>query len=657
MPDRPLQTVLRQLRRFSQDAERVSDAQLLERFVNRRDEAAFELLVWRHEHLVLSVCRRVLHDLHDAEDAFQATFLALVRRGKSISKRDSLASWLYRVAYRVAVRARSRTGRREKHLGIDPPAAPGHDPADGTAWQEARRVLDEEVCRLPEKYRVPIILLYLEGKSYDEVARQLGCPRGTVSTWLTRAREVLRRRLVRRGVTLSAGSLALFLAEQGATAAPAALVGATVQAALWCAAGKATAGVLSAQVAALTKGVLQAMFLTRLKIAAVVVLTLTLAGTGVGVLTYPVLAGPKDGLTVQAPDPEPARPEKPKPAPRDADPAATDPKSKTPPRPEPPPPPDPNPTRLDEILRRWHQAVADVETAVIHLTVTHEDGIFTPTPVSAVLIKYQKPDRILFEMQQKDKPEELTRLLWTDSKLYLFVPGNKTVQAMEWPSRVKVSGFGIHDPSWVFMRGVKPEEARKRFDVKLAKEDQWYAYVEFVPLPERDGSQFFRRARVVLNKETFLPRQLWYEEPNGNTATWDVTKIETNVSLTKEDFRPEVPAGWQIYRQPGPNPDPNQTPPNRELSPPKTTGDRLEHLLDQLLESKRSDEQVFEALCLATLGRLPTDTEQKLVLGTVAKHKDRKEAFAEVLTQLTSTAEFRTHVETLGKRDLRHRPR
>ncbi len=266
-----LHGTLRHLRRVfdGEQAAGTTDAQLLERFLSRHDEAAFELLVWRHERMVLSVCRRVLHDDHEAEDAFQATFLVLVRKAGSIGRREAVASWLYRVAYRCALRARKARAKRS--------AEPGHDltatearPAASSEETDLWLLLQDEVARLPEKYRAPFVLCYLEGKTYDEAAGQLTCPKGTLSTRLTKARELLRDRLVRRGVTLSAGALAVVLGEQAARAAvPATLIDSTVRAALAYAAGKgAAAGVVPARVAFLTEGVIQAMGWTRFKMTA-----------------------------------------------------------------------------------------------------------------------------------------------------------------------------------------------------------------------------------------------------------------------------------------------------------------------------------------------------------------------------------------------------
>jgi RNA polymerase sigma factor (sigma-70 family) len=195
-----------------------SDAQLLERFARESDEAAFTSLMRRHGPLVWDVCRRVLAQEQAAEDAFQATFLVLVHKARSVSKRESVRSWLYGVALRVAVRARQREGLRrlrEQNASLRPVA----EKSPANSWEDLRPILDEEIQRLPEKYRLPIILCYLEGKTNDEAARQLNCPRGTLAVRLARARERLRSQLHRRGVTLSAGSLAALLAENAASAA------------------------------------------------------------------------------------------------------------------------------------------------------------------------------------------------------------------------------------------------------------------------------------------------------------------------------------------------------------------------------------------------------------------------------------------------------
>jgi RNA polymerase sigma factor (sigma-70 family) len=229
----------------------LTDAQLLERFVARRDEAAFEVLLWRHGPKVLGVCRRVLRHEQDAEDAFQATFLILVRKAGSVGKRQALGSWLHRVAYRVALRAKTLAAKRAaRQMPVADMAAA--DPEPDPVWGDLRPVLDEEVNRLPEKYRAPFVLCYLDGKTNAEAARELGCPKGTVLSRLAWARQRLRARLTRRGLAPAAGLVAAGLAAGPAEAAavPAALVGSTLGAVL---------GVPAGPVAALTKGVLQTM--------------------------------------------------------------------------------------------------------------------------------------------------------------------------------------------------------------------------------------------------------------------------------------------------------------------------------------------------------------------------------------------------------------
>jgi RNA polymerase sigma factor (sigma-70 family) len=302
----PLFDLIHRVRRAAavSDAREVADADLLERFVTRRDEAAFEVLVRRHGPMVHSVCRHLLRDPHDTEDAFQATFLVLVRKAASLQRRPLLYSWLYRVAYRIAVRARANAARRRAYekQGVAIVAARSCDEEMGRDWKP---ILHEEVHRLPEKYRAPVLLCYLQGKTNEEAARQLGWPVGTVKGRLSRARELLRGRLTRRGVTLATGTFATTLSETLAPAAvPVALVNNTLKAAALIAAGEAvTAGLVSFQAAALTKGALQAMFLTKLTIVTTALLTVSAAGTGAVLWTLPGKSAPAQ--EVQRHDPVP----------------------------------------------------------------------------------------------------------------------------------------------------------------------------------------------------------------------------------------------------------------------------------------------------------------------------------------------------------------
>jgi RNA polymerase sigma factor (sigma-70 family) len=292
MANGQLDFVVRRIRKLAglADPDRRPDKPLLESFIVRRDSCAFAELVERHGPMVLSLCRRLLGNRHDAEDAFQATFLVLIRKARSIRKKDSLASWLHGVAYRVAREARVKSVRRRAHerqVSEMPPT----DPASDVLWRDLRLVLDEELQRLPDKYRVPLILCYLEGKTTDEAARLLGWPRGTVGGRLARARQMLRSRLARRGMALSAGSLATALASTTASASiPPTLADATLKAAAVLAAGQAmTAAAVSEQVAALTEGTLKAMLLAKVKVTGAALLAVSVIGTGL--LAHQALAG------------------------------------------------------------------------------------------------------------------------------------------------------------------------------------------------------------------------------------------------------------------------------------------------------------------------------------------------------------------------------
>ena len=283
-----LSSVIRYVRRLAGTPAEFEDGdgQLLQRFAMLGDSAAFDALLGRHGSMVWGVCRRLLGDDHDAEDAFQATFLVLVRNARSISKQDSAGSWLYGVAYRTALKARAEAARRRSRERQGTVMS-GSDPFLDADWRDLRPVIDQELNRLPEKYRAPIVLCYLEGKTNEEAAQQLGWTKGTVSGRLARARDMLRTRLTRQGVTLSVSTFVAALSCNSAQAAvPVGLIQSTKVAALACAAGKAvTAGAISASVSALAEGVMKAMFVTKLKIAAAVLFAAGLIGTG-GVLSY-----------------------------------------------------------------------------------------------------------------------------------------------------------------------------------------------------------------------------------------------------------------------------------------------------------------------------------------------------------------------------------
>jgi RNA polymerase sigma factor (sigma-70 family) len=258
-----------------------SDGQLVDRALAGRDEAAFQAIVDRHGPMVYRVCRRLLRHPQDAEDAFQSTFLVLARRLRTLRKRASLASWLHGVALRVALKARAQSAaqrRRERHA-----ARPGRLPPDEVTWGELRSALDAELSRLPDRWRLPLVLCYLEGRTQDEAAGQMGCSKSTLRRRLEEGRAALCGRLTRRGLVWPAALSAVLLSDCLAPAGPApGLVASAARAAAGVAAGKTAAAAASARVAALTEGVLRAMFLTKLRMATAVLFFLGLLTTGAG---------------------------------------------------------------------------------------------------------------------------------------------------------------------------------------------------------------------------------------------------------------------------------------------------------------------------------------------------------------------------------------
>lgn len=263
-----------------------TDKELLQRFVGQRDEVAFAAIVQRHGPMVLRVALRTLHNEHDSEDVLQATFLVLSQKARMLRRPESLGSWLYGIAYRLALKSNAAAGERrnrERRVAATPVATP----LAQMTLAEAQTILDEEICRLPEKFREPVVLCCLEGLARDEAAKQIGCPASVLKSRLEQARERLRRRLTARGLTLPCGFGAFLLLEGAARAAvPPALIDSTTKAAIALAAGEAASTVVTAKVAALTEGVLKAMLITKLKAVVYVVLLLGFMITGGSVLTY-----------------------------------------------------------------------------------------------------------------------------------------------------------------------------------------------------------------------------------------------------------------------------------------------------------------------------------------------------------------------------------
>ncbi|MCI0681923.1 MAG: sigma-70 family RNA polymerase sigma factor, partial [Gemmataceae bacterium] len=308
-----MEQVVHELRRTAMlpDGAGASDGHLLERFIADRDAVAFEALVRRHGAMVLGVCRRVTGHVHDAEDAFQAAFLVLARKAAAVRPRELLGNWLYGVAWRSALEARTKAARRTAR------EQPLHDMLDphprSTDRREACALLDQELSKLPDKYRSAIVLCELQGRPRQEVADRLGIPAGTLSSRLAYARKLLAQRLSRRGVALSAAGLATL---GSATMASAELAATTVATCMRLAAGQtlAEAGV-STGVVNITEGVMKAMLLGKLKKSALLAAA-ALCLAGIGVWGAAVASGQNaDPPADKATRPSVSRPSKPQPRP------------------------------------------------------------------------------------------------------------------------------------------------------------------------------------------------------------------------------------------------------------------------------------------------------------------------------------------------------
>jgi RNA polymerase sigma factor (sigma-70 family) len=297
------------------DADPGSDAELLGRFVGQRDEQAFAVLVSRHAPLVLGVCRRVLRDAHQAEDALQAVFLVLARKAAAVRPPDRLAAWLYGVARQVALNAlRGEARRRQREGRAGRAACPqaARDPLDEMTARELLAALDEEVQRLPETFRLPVILCCLEGKTQEEAARQLGWTLGSVKGRLERGRARLHARLVKRGLSLAVALAALEIARgSGRAGVPATLAVATARAGLAFGTAGGCAGGIAPQVVALAEEAVQGMAVAKTKLGVVLLLAAGLLAAGAGLVAQQVLAAKQpEGQSTPAREPERAQDDK-----------------------------------------------------------------------------------------------------------------------------------------------------------------------------------------------------------------------------------------------------------------------------------------------------------------------------------------------------------
>jgi TIGR03009 family protein len=477
--------------------------------------------------MVWGVCRRVLGNFHDAEDAFQATFLVLVRRAHSITAPELLANWLHGVAFQTARKARAMAARRQarERLMAELPEPPRQEPGP---WADLGPLLDQALRHLPERYRAVLVLCALEGKTRREAAQHLAVPEGTVAGWLARARALLARRLRRRGLVLSGGVLGGMLAQHAAGAtAPASVVFATVKATCLASTGRVATGLVSAGAVTLTNEVIKAMFLTKLK-AVVFVALVAVTGAGVWMLSAgsrgahsaePVLvlaAQPEEGPSVDPPAPE-APPERPV---------------------------------LDRHLLRWEQEMRKTQTLAANFTRTDKDKAFGSVRKYSGVVQYMKAvsgkgdplNLFVLELREQGKADFAEKMICTGTQLYQFVPTAKEIRVFELPKPRQKVEFSF----LASLFGGKVEEISRRYSLKLVKEDRWYIYVDIIPRQPDDRTDFIR-ARLVLSKETFLMRQLWLEQSNGNESTWDIPRMQSGALLDRRLFdAPKPPVGWRV---------------------------------------------------------------------------------------------------------------
>ncbi|MBL8794271.1 MAG: TIGR03009 domain-containing protein [Planctomycetia bacterium] len=221
-------------------------------------------------------------------------------------------------------------------------------------------------------------------------------------------------------------------------------------------------------------------------------------------------------------------------------------------------------SRLDQMLARWEKEMGTIQSLATEMTRTTVDKTWGTTETYVGRAKYVKPNLALLEMQKKDNPQVFEKYLCTGTFLYQYVPASKAIHVHELPPPRPGQAPG-DDNFLSFLFGMKAEEAKKRYDLKLVKEDQWYVYIEVTPKLAVDKSDF-QKARLVLNQSNFLPRQIWFEQPNGNEISWDLPKAQSGVQIDRNEFAPpqQAPAGWTMVRVPraeaAPNPNNNAKP-------------------------------------------------------------------------------------------------
>ncbi len=601
---------------LSRDSAPLTDGQLLGAFVADRDPAAFETLVRRHGPMVFGVCRRVIGHTHSAEDAFQAVFVVLARKAAAVKPREQLANWLFGVAYRTALKARGLLARRrsrEKQVLVMPdvPAAAAE------LWTEIQPVLDLELAALPDHLRLPVVLCDLEGRTQRDAAKQLKVPPATLANRLATARRKLAERLTARGITLSGGLFATVLgANVGQAAVPAGLCAAAAKVGLG--AVGAAAGAVPESVLQLSEGVLRMMMLSKLKAVTAAVLAglMLLGGLGLGTLPHAFAQG------------QPASKAKPALGPNLSD---------------------------AEFLKRTCDTLRGTPATPAEL------GYFVADSDAG---KRKKVVTWLTEVATAMDTFTYYRIAWIEN------PKGAAVLDFDSDGRIDVSGPGklslnsdggttpSADSLWFYQNA----DELKADGIRV-----WDADGKPVPQPAQPKADEPKPLGEKIDQSLRLrwtTDRLWDVPVNTdaeflNKATTGArgnapTKIEREYFLADKDPKKRAKlldlllSDPAVAKKVGPEWKKNMlNPPQRFTVVFTVAGPDWSKLIGELQAAKKTDEQILESLTLAITGRLPTDTEKKLVAGMVAKEKDKIAAWAGIAGTLAGTDEAKTHADKL----------